>query len=71
MLPNIPLCLETLLTNITLELPQASVSEHVFVEFRTGSELFPTLFTFMISNTTVYQGVCGEVRLLSKFFSTL
>ena len=31
-LANITLCLETFLTNITLELPQASVSKHVFIK---------------------------------------
>ena len=52
-LGNITLCLETLATNITLELPQASVSEGVLVEIRNGKELFPTLFTFIIPNTAV------------------
>ena len=39
-LANILLCLETFLTNITLKLPQASVSKDVYIEVRTGRESF-------------------------------
>ena len=59
---NIMLCLETFLTNITLELPQANVSKHMLIEIRNSKESFPTVITFMIFNT-VCQGVSGEVRL--------
>ena len=58
---NISLCLETLATVVTLELPQASVSEGVFIEFRHGKKSFATLITLIIPNTAVCQGVCGEV----------
>ena len=68
---NTSLCLETLTTIITLELPQASVSEGVCIEVRTGSKSFTTLITLIISNTTVCQGVCGEGRLVGKFLATL
>ena len=37
---NVPLCLETLATVITLELPQASVSEGVPIETRNCTKLF-------------------------------
>ena len=64
---NIFLCLETLPTNITLELPQASVSEGVLVELRNGKESFSTFLAFVILNTTVSpQGVFGEVTLQGK-----
>ncbi|MPC72875.1 hypothetical protein E2C01_067189 [Portunus trituberculatus] len=53
---NVTLSLETLATNITLELLQASVSEGVAVEFINGKEFFATLLTLIISNTTVCQG---------------
>ena len=68
---NLTLCYETLPTNITLELPQASVSQCVLVEVRIGGEFLATLQTFIIFNTTVCQGVCGKVTLPSKFLATL
>ena len=50
---NVTLCLETLLTNITLKLSQASVSKDVFIEITTSVESFPTLITLIIPNTLV------------------
>ena len=70
MLGNFTFCLETLPTNITLELPYATVSECVFIKLRKGEKSLVTLFTLKISYTTVCQSVCGEVRLLSEFLST-
>ena len=67
-LGNITLCLETLATNITFEIPEASVSKHVLIEITNSVESFPTLITFMILDITVCQGVCGEVRLQNKYF---
>ncbi|MPC86649.1 hypothetical protein E2C01_081485 [Portunus trituberculatus] len=52
---NVTLSLETLATNITLELPQASVSESMFVEITNGKEFLAALFTFIIFNITVSQ----------------
>ena len=70
-LGNIMLCLETLATNITLEIPHSSVSEDVFIEIRNDRKSFTTLITLMISHTTVSQGVCGEIRLHGEFLSTI
>ena len=61
MLGNLSLCLETLATVVTLELPQASVSEGVFVKTIFGKKSFATLITLMIPNTTVCQDVFIEV----------
>ncbi|MPC93669.1 hypothetical protein E2C01_088807 [Portunus trituberculatus] len=50
---NVTLSLETLATNITLELPQASVSEGVAVESTNGSEFLATLLTLVIPDANV------------------
>ena len=60
-LDNVRLCLEALATVVTLELPQASVSEGVLVKARLCEKCFATLITLIVFNTTVCQGVCGEV----------
>ncbi len=67
---NFFLCLEKLLTHITLKLPESRVPEDVYVELRLGAESLPTLFTLMIFYTSVCKNVCGAGTLLAEFLAT-
>ncbi|MPC52607.1 hypothetical protein E2C01_046478 [Portunus trituberculatus] len=43
----------------------------VYVEVTPCEEFHATLFTLVVPDTTVYQGVCGEVTLFGKSTATL